>query len=236
MSVIASQITSLTIVYSTVYSRRRSKKTSKLRVTGLCVGNSPVTAEFPAQTTSNAENVSIWWSHHGFILPQWHSWDHEAQTTPPTWKLDFVMKNTYIAEWRDCSAHNTILIVGLTYYVGICLGCGIEYNYLCNNEHVQMHRNTPIPSSIKEMDSSCNASRTSTTLDTVCCIWFVFQIQAGIIFHAIRTQIFILSTHQQYLSYWANVLIVLIHRGWETLIYVSVNWANLGPENGLSPV
>ena len=29
--------------------RRRSKKTSKLRVTGLCVGNSPVTGEFPAQ-------------------------------------------------------------------------------------------------------------------------------------------------------------------------------------------
>ena len=41
--------------------RRRSKKTSKLRVTGLCVG----TGEFPAQTASNAENVSIWWRHHG---------------------------------------------------------------------------------------------------------------------------------------------------------------------------
>ena len=35
--------------------RRRSKKTSKLRVTGLCVGNSPVTGEFPAQRASNAE-------------------------------------------------------------------------------------------------------------------------------------------------------------------------------------
>ena len=61
----ASQITSLTIVYSTVYSRWRSKKTSKLRVTGLCEGNSPVTSEFPAQRASNAENVSICWSHHG---------------------------------------------------------------------------------------------------------------------------------------------------------------------------
>ena len=29
--------------------RRRSKKTSKLCVTGLCAGNSPVTGEFPAQ-------------------------------------------------------------------------------------------------------------------------------------------------------------------------------------------
>ena len=44
--------------------RRRSKKTSNLRVTRLCVGNSPGTGEFPAQGASNAENVSIWWRHH----------------------------------------------------------------------------------------------------------------------------------------------------------------------------
>ena len=42
MSTVVSQITSLTIVYSIVYPRRRSKKTSKLRVTCLCEGNSPV--------------------------------------------------------------------------------------------------------------------------------------------------------------------------------------------------
>ena len=39
--------------------RRRSKKTLKLRVTGLCAENSPGTGEFPAQMASNAENVSI---------------------------------------------------------------------------------------------------------------------------------------------------------------------------------
>ena len=50
---------------------RRSKKTSKLRVTGLCAGNSPVTGEFPAQKASNAENVSIWWRHHGKAF-SWH--------------------------------------------------------------------------------------------------------------------------------------------------------------------
>ena len=37
--------------------RRRSTKTSKLLVTGLCAGNSPVTGEFPAQKASNAKNV-----------------------------------------------------------------------------------------------------------------------------------------------------------------------------------
>ena len=40
--------------------RRRLKKTSKLRVTGLCAGKSPVTGEFSARSASNAENVSIW--------------------------------------------------------------------------------------------------------------------------------------------------------------------------------
>ena len=46
--------------------RHRSKKTPKLRVTGLCVGNSPGTDEFPAQMASNAENVSISWRHHAW--------------------------------------------------------------------------------------------------------------------------------------------------------------------------
>ena len=61
MGAIVSQITSLAIVYSSVTFRRRSKETSKLRVTGLCEGNSPVTGKFPAQRASNAESVSIWW-------------------------------------------------------------------------------------------------------------------------------------------------------------------------------
>ena len=47
--------------------RRRSKKTSKLRVTGLCAG------EFPAQKASNAENVSIWWRRHDNGFQTWDS-------------------------------------------------------------------------------------------------------------------------------------------------------------------
>ena len=64
MSVMASQVTSLTVVYSTVYSGADQRQTSKLSVTGLYEGNSPVTGEFPTQRTSNAENVFIWWRHH----------------------------------------------------------------------------------------------------------------------------------------------------------------------------
>ena len=57
--------------------RRRSKKTSKLCVTGLCAGNSPEAGEFPAQMASNAENVSIWLRHHAdsaFTIT-WHRYE-----------------------------------------------------------------------------------------------------------------------------------------------------------------
>ena len=58
--------------------RRRSKKISKLRVTGLCEGKSSVTAEFPARRASNAENVSIWWRHHGLVTCNGVSWTYTA--------------------------------------------------------------------------------------------------------------------------------------------------------------
>ena len=68
--------------------RRKSNKTSKLRVTDLCAG----TSEFPAQMVSNTENVSIWWCHHeykcldrpsaGTISLQWFrfSWQKNDRT------------------------------------------------------------------------------------------------------------------------------------------------------------
>ena len=43
-----------------IFKAHIKEKKSKLRVTGLCAGNSPVTGEFPAQRVSNAENISIW--------------------------------------------------------------------------------------------------------------------------------------------------------------------------------
>ena len=45
--------------------RRRTKKTSTLRDTGLCKGTPTVTGGFPLQMVSNAENVFIWWRHLG---------------------------------------------------------------------------------------------------------------------------------------------------------------------------
>ena len=100
MGAMTSQITSLTIVYSTVYSMRRSKKTSKLRVTGLCARNSPVTGEFPAQMASNAENVSIWWRHHQNEL-----WFFYAA----------VLRHTRKFQMKKCLINGYNRVVGLTY-------------------------------------------------------------------------------------------------------------------------
>ena len=60
-------------------SRRRSKNTSKLRVTGLCAGNSPVTGEFPAQKAGYAGNVSIWWRHN--VLMEGYKADRHIWTS-----------------------------------------------------------------------------------------------------------------------------------------------------------
>ena len=62
MNAMASETTGVSIVFST-FCRGADQKTSKLRVTGLCVGISPATGEFPAQMASKAENVSILWRH-----------------------------------------------------------------------------------------------------------------------------------------------------------------------------
>ena len=58
--------------------RCKLKITSKLRVTGLCEGNPPVTGGFPPQRASYAENVFIWWRYHDwdchhYLLPTSHS-------------------------------------------------------------------------------------------------------------------------------------------------------------------
>ena len=48
--------------------RRRTQKTSNLRVTRLCEGHPPVTAGFPSQRASDAKKVSFWWRHHTNVL------------------------------------------------------------------------------------------------------------------------------------------------------------------------
>ena len=55
-------------MFTQPFIQAQMKETPKLRVTGLCAGNSPVTGEFPAQMASNAGNffhlmTSSWETH-----------------------------------------------------------------------------------------------------------------------------------------------------------------------------
>ena len=82
--------------------RRRSNKTSKLCVTGLCAGNSPVTGKFPAQMASNAENISIWWRHYNKCDGQaivWLQKESERYNPACLWTV------------RRCSSKNIMLVV-----------------------------------------------------------------------------------------------------------------------------
>ena len=63
--------------WSVLY-RRRSRTTSNLHVTGLCVGNSPVTSEFPEKRASNTEVVSIWWLHHDVTVMSHYDIDRHS--------------------------------------------------------------------------------------------------------------------------------------------------------------
>ena len=106
----------------------RSKKTSKLHVTGLCAGNSPLTGEFPTQWASNGEKVSIWWCHHvtqycditsmgrtGLIMSSWliviecANW---YQLFQPLWPSEAILCHRIcstlaqiIAYWHQAASH-----------------------------------------------------------------------------------------------------------------------------------
>ena len=68
MGAVASQITSLTSVYSIVYSEADQRKHQSSASLAF------VTGEFPAQMASDAENVSIWWRYHEYrdIKVSWY--------------------------------------------------------------------------------------------------------------------------------------------------------------------
>ena len=72
MGTMASQITSLTIVYSTVYSDadQRKHQSSALLAFVWEIQRGPLNS--PQQLASSAENASIWWRHHDCVIYCWH--------------------------------------------------------------------------------------------------------------------------------------------------------------------
>ena len=95
----------------------RSNNTSKLRVIGLCVGNSPGTGEFPAQMASNAENVSIWWRHHAPVccmLTKRHQiWNHQHLPL-------LIFTNESRVDLYSCNSRARVLRCVVEGLVGLC--------------------------------------------------------------------------------------------------------------------
>ena len=92
---------------------RRSKKTSNLRFTGLCEGNSPVTGELSIPRASNAENVSIWWRHHGTTL--FFLYSHRKRT----------LSVYALLERSRCIIYNEIMIHPYFYHTCMVTVCSL---------------------------------------------------------------------------------------------------------------
>ena len=109
MSTMASQITSLMIVYSTVYSGADQRNHQSSASMAFCAGNSPVSGEFPAQRASNPENVSIWWRHHAGLPP--HLCAHNISCSRATVQIiSPVCTRTLGQAWRRIDPNPCVLM------------------------------------------------------------------------------------------------------------------------------
>ena len=121
--------------------RRRSRKTPKLRVTGLYAGNSPVTGEFPAQRVSDAENVSIWWRHHGargiyyifyYCICRTYTVNENLVVLSTTDYGHLAAASTELSHMPYNTGTREILIFS-------------QFQYLCHNHNVTIHCGTKGP-------------------------------------------------------------------------------------------
>ena len=118
--------------------RPHPNKTSKLRVAGLCEGNSPVTGEFPAQMASNAENVSIWWRQH-VSEPMIKS----VRCKETSMKFESKYKNGHSTKsiweliWKYCLQNvNGLVLASMCYFWTYILDQTISFNILSRLGHI----------------------------------------------------------------------------------------------------
>ena len=122
MGAMASQITSPAIVYSTVYSgadqRKHQSSVSLAFVRGFHRG--PVNS--PHTRAINAENVSIWWRHHG----KQKVW---TIATPNTYNLPITWTYTYIFDHFNKHIGGNRLHVFPKWVYRTNTGIGLSYNW-----------------------------------------------------------------------------------------------------------
>ena len=101
MSAMASQITSLMIMYSTVYSGADQSKHQSSASLAFVRGIHRWPVNFPAQMASNAENVSIWWRHHAT------TWHRTADGPLPDWTYICVIRPRWFNVMSQVTSHTT---------------------------------------------------------------------------------------------------------------------------------
>ena len=70
------------------------QRNSKVRISGSCEGNSPVTGD-PAQRASNVEKTSIWWRHHTVY------WDLNKVSVIPSMMMLFINTSLCVRLWSQ---------------------------------------------------------------------------------------------------------------------------------------
>ena len=115
--------------------RRRSKKISKLLVTGLCEWNSLVTGEIPAQRASDAEIVSFWWRHHGVFTGIQRRRNINVTRSISSYKqMSLVSKGAFA--YGICA---TVMCIYVRVFVCIHMyKCMYIYTYICTCTCIQM--------------------------------------------------------------------------------------------------
>ena len=108
--------------------RRRWKKTSKLRVNGLCVENSPGTGEFSTQMASDSENVSIWWRHRA----RWRETGNPPRfISLPFAKNASLLSNPIVLIHSNSYASHEVRIWWMSAYIGPTLVCVMPFCVVC---------------------------------------------------------------------------------------------------------
>ena len=121
MGAMASQITSLTIIYATVYSGAIQRKhQSSASLASVCARNSPVTGKFPAQMACNAENVYLWWRHHELTN------DTKPLNLASTYKRFEMTKN-------DCLLTHLFVCVVLRFFFSFLVLTGVPVRIILQN-------------------------------------------------------------------------------------------------------
>ena len=106
-----------------VQAQIKTKQTSKLRVTCLCWGNSPMTSEFSTQKARNAENVFIWRRHHNNLTHGANDVWRTSEPATPCLSISKICFETAITK---------LSVMKLIGCWQVILRCNVKLNHSCH--------------------------------------------------------------------------------------------------------